>query len=135
MRLPQLVIYEPDRRLADFLRATAAVNRWALRTPQSPSSCLKLLQRGGPGVLVLRLSRDVKKREMPLLERVTWLCPETATLVVLDSDNPGLVNLAWDLGARWVLGPTQPRDQLPEIVAGLMESMAPKPEETEDRSR
>ena len=84
-------------------------------------------------MLVLRLNREMKKREMALLERVTWLCPETATLVVLDSDNPGLATLAWDLGARWVLGSAQPRDQMPEIVAGLMESMAQTTQAGENR--
>jgi hypothetical protein len=133
MRFPQLVVYESDRRLGEYLRATAAVNRWALRTPQSASSCLKLLRRGDPAVLVLRLGRDGDKPPVAILERVAWLCPETAAVVVLDTDNPGLANLAWDLGASWVMGPAQPRDQLPEIVAGLMASRSPRGTGTTDQ--
>jgi hypothetical protein len=37
-----------------------------------------------------------------------------------------LAGLAWDLGARCVLFPPQTRDQLPGVVAGLMEAMMPK---------
>jgi hypothetical protein len=122
MRFPQLIIYEGDGRLKGLLEATAAANRWVLRTPQLPATCLKLLQRGGPAVLVLRIGRDAKKRAMQLLERATWLYPDTAAVVVSDIDNPPLTRLAWDLGARFVHCPPQPFGQLADIVAGFMSS-------------
>jgi hypothetical protein len=125
MRFPQLVIYENDGRLKGMLEATAAANRWALRVPQMPATCLRLLRRGGPAVFVLRMGRDPQKHEVPLLEQVTWLCPDVACVVVSDLDNPALGALAWDLGARFVLFPPHPRDQLPDVVAGLMGAVTP----------
>ena len=132
MRFPQVLIYEGDGRLAALLRETLALGqggdkrRWALRSPRLASSCLRLLRGAGPSVLVLKLGRDPKRHEMPLLEQVTWLYPDTATVVVSELDNPALAGLAWDLGARCVLFPPQTRDQLPGVVAGLMEAMMPK---------
>jgi len=58
---------------------------------------------------------------MALVEQVTWLFPETATVVVTDADNLPLVNLAWDLGARFVLHPPQVRELLAEVVSGFLE--------------
>ena len=84
-----------------------------------PRVCLGLLPQGGDSVLVLRVGRDVV-REMTLLEQTAWLFPETAVVVVCDADNPALVDLAWDLGARFVLHPPQIRELLPDIVASLM---------------
>jgi hypothetical protein len=126
MKLPQLLVYENDGKLADLLRETARARRWALRRPRLPSACLELLGRGGPGVLVLRVGRDLKNRELPLLEKVTWLFPDTAAVVISDIDNPALAGLAWDLGASLVLSSSQAREQLPEILAGLMESLSGK---------
>jgi hypothetical protein len=124
MRLPQLLIYEGDGRLAEMLREMAQGNRWAVRTPQTPAACLRLLRRGEPAVLVLKIGGDLTRRDMPLLERITWQYPQTATVVVSDLDNPVLAGLAWDLGARLVLFPPQSRDQLPEVVKGMMELVA-----------
>jgi hypothetical protein len=126
MRFPQLLVYENDGRLADLLRETARARRWALRRPRLPSTCLELLGRGGPSVLVLRVGRDLKNRELPLLEKVTWLFPDTATVVISDIDNPALTGLAWDLGASLVLSSPQAREQLADILAGLMESVTDK---------
>jgi hypothetical protein len=131
MRLPQLLIYDNDSRLAERLRDTAKARhwRWALRRPRLPATCLKLLSRGGPSVLVVRLERDLKNREMPLLEKVTWLFPDTAAVVICDSDDPALTGLAWDLGASLVLSTAQAREQLADILAGLMESAINKTSE------
>jgi hypothetical protein len=70
-------------------------------------------------VLVLKLGRDLEK-ELSVLEQATRLYPETPAVVVGDAVNAVLEGLAWDLGASYVLFPPQPREQLPEIVAGLM---------------
>lgn len=120
MRHPQVLIYETDRRLASALQPLADKHKWLLREPRQLSAVLRLLDRGGPGVFVLRLSRDLE-RELALLEQVSWLHPDTAAVLVADGDQAGLAALAWDLGVRWVLLPPQTRERLAEIVTGLME--------------
>jgi hypothetical protein len=119
MRHPQVLVYESDGRLADVLRPLAEKNKWLLREPRQLSACLRLLDRGGPGVLVLRLGRD-QERELALLEQVSWLHPDAATVLVADGEQAWLSGLAWDLGVSWVLLPPQTRDRLAEMVASLM---------------
>jgi hypothetical protein len=119
MRLPQIVVYEKDGRLKLQLEALAEQRRWALREVRQPETCLDLLSRGGPAVLVVKAGRDVE-RELALLERAAWLYPDAPTVLVADGDQPELAGLAWDVGAACVLLPPQPRERLPEIVAGLM---------------
>jgi hypothetical protein len=121
MRYPQVLVYESDGRIAALLRGPAGEQKWTLREPRQPGACLRLLQRDGPSVLVLKVGRNLE-RELALLDQITWLFPSTATVVVTDTDNAVLAGLAWDLGARYVLSPPQPRDQLPSLVAGLLES-------------
>lgn len=119
MHYPQLLIYETDRRLASLLQRSADKNNWLLREPRQPSAVLRLLERGGPGVLVLHLSRDLE-RELALLEQVSWLHPDAAAVLVADNEQRGLSGLAWDLGVRWVLLPPHTRERLEEIVLSLM---------------
>jgi DNA-binding NtrC family response regulator len=119
MRLPQIVVYEKDGRLKLQLEALAEQRRWALREVRQPETCLGLLSRGGPAVLVVKAGRDVE-RELALLERAARLYPDAPAVLVADGDQPELAGLAWDLGAACVLLPPQPRERLPEIVAGLM---------------
>jgi hypothetical protein len=119
MRHPQMLVYETDRRLAGALRPVAEKNKWLLREPRQLSACLRLFDRGGPGVLVLRLSRDLE-RELAMLEQVSWLHPDAAVVLVVDSDQAALTTLAWDLGVSWVLSPPHTRERLAEIVTGLM---------------
>jgi hypothetical protein len=121
MRLPQLLVYETDGRLAELLKEPARNQRWSLHKPRLPSTCLRLLGRGGPTVLVLKVGRDLKNQEMQLLDRATWLFPDTATVVVSDVDDPALAGLAWDLGASLVLLSGQVRDQLVAVVIDLMD--------------
>jgi hypothetical protein len=116
---PQIVVYEWDGRLAALLRTTAEERRWALREPRQAGACLRLLRRGGPGVLVLRAGRNLEQ-ELGLLERAAWLFPDVPAVLVGDAEQAVLTGLAWDLGARCVLVPPHPRERLPEVVAGLM---------------
>jgi hypothetical protein len=74
----------------------------------------------------LKVGRDLE-RELGLLEQVTWLYPETVTIVVGDTENAALADLVWELGARLVLFPPLPRMQLPAIVTGFMESLSCAP--------
>jgi hypothetical protein len=119
VHLPLLLVYETDRRLAAMLQRLADKNDWLLREPRQPSSVLRLLDRGGPGVLLLRPSRDLE-RELTMLELVSWLHPDAATLLVIDNEQRRLSGLAWDLGVRWVLLPPHTRERLEEIVLHLM---------------
>jgi hypothetical protein len=119
VRRAQVVVYESDGRLTGLLRERAQARGWWLREVHHAGACLRLLQKGGGGVLVLRTGRDLE-RELALLERVTRLVPDAATVLVGDADNPAVAALGWDLGARYVLVPPQPREQLPELVEALM---------------
>jgi hypothetical protein len=123
MRRAQVVVHESDGRLTALLRERAQARGWWLREVHHPGACLRVLQKGGGGVLVLRAGRDLE-RELALLERVTRLVPNAHTVLVGDGDNPALTGLGWDLGARHVLLPPQPREQLPDLVEGLLGSSA-----------
>jgi hypothetical protein len=120
MQLPLLLIWEGDGRLAGILRPFAEVHRWQLREEQHEDDVLKWLARGRPGVLVLRLGRDLE-REVALLARATWALPDADVVVVAEGDNGRLAGLAWDMNASFVLTPPSARDDLPEIVVGLMQ--------------
>jgi hypothetical protein len=119
MRHPQMLVYEADGRLAEVLRPLAEKNKWLLREPRQLSACLRLFDRGGPGVLVLRPSRDLE-RELAMLEQLSWLHPDAATILVADSNQVSITALAWDLGVHWVLPPPHTRERLTEIVTSLM---------------
>jgi len=119
MRHPQILVYDGDGRLAGLVRDLAKTRSWLLREIRQAEACLRLLRRGGPGVLILKVGRDLT-RELELLERVATLAPDKATIVVGDTEDSVLSGLAWDLGASFVLCPPLPREQLPDIVAGLM---------------
>jgi hypothetical protein len=114
-----VLVWEGDGRLAALLRPLAEERRWALREPRQAGAMLRLLGVGGPAVVVIKAGRDLE-RELSLLERVAWRCPDAGTVLVADSDHARLAGLAWDLGASYVLVPTLPRERLPEIVAALM---------------
>jgi hypothetical protein len=119
MRYPQVVVYEGDGRLAALLRPLTEERRWSLREPRQPEQVLRQLRRSDSAVLVLKLGRDLE-RELTLLDRVAWLAPGAAAVVVGDGDQAALAGLAWDLGAGYVHFPPQPRELLVEVVAGLM---------------
>jgi DNA-binding response OmpR family regulator len=124
MRLPQVLVYESDRRLAELLRRSNKPPRFALREPRSLEGCLRLLRRGGPSVLVLKVGTELT-REFAILERVTWQFPDTAVIVVGDTENAPLASLAWDLGARLILFPPLPRHELPELVDYFLNASRP----------
>jgi hypothetical protein len=119
MRHPQLILLHGDQRLAGLLDPVADAARWRVQRPRDLAECLQLLPKGGPSVLVLRLGRDLEA-ELEALERIHYLFPDTATVVVGDGDQDAVAGLAWDLGASFVLVPPLPREMLPDVVAGLM---------------
>jgi hypothetical protein len=117
---PQVLVYETDGRLASLLSREAKPREWSLKEPRSLESCLKLLTRNTSGVLVLKAGKDLI-REFTVLERVSFFFPETALVVVCDTENPVLASLAWDLGAGFVLVPPRPRGLLIDIVRSLVQ--------------
>ena len=129
MRHPQVLVYERDGLLANLLRRSGKAGQarkptdWALREPRRLETCLRLLSRGGPSLLLLEVGHDLE-REFTVLERVSWLHPETATVVVGDAEDAALAGLAWDLGASYVLFPPLPRDQLLDVIDALMARLA-----------
>jgi hypothetical protein len=125
MRRAQLLVYEADGRLADLLRDGAARHGWWLRELRHEASLRDILRPGEGTVLVLKVGRDLEA-EMGLLEEVGWDFPAVDVVLVGDVENSALANLAWDLGARFVLFPPLPRALLPEIVAGLLGAPGPR---------
>jgi DNA-binding NtrC family response regulator len=115
MRQAQVLVYEADGRLAALLAESSRRRAFRLRELRQPRACLACLRRSGPGVLVLKLGRDLE-RELALLEHVTTLFPETAAIVVNDTANTALAALCWDLGAYYVLSVPQPIEILAELV-------------------
>jgi hypothetical protein len=119
MRHAQLLAWGLEGPLLDSLRALAQDRAVWLREVRQPKACLALLLEGGAGAFVLRLGRNIDE-ELSLLESVSRLFPEIPTIVVGDTPHPGLAALAWDLGAKYVLMPPQPIEELPEIVKGFL---------------
>jgi DNA-binding NarL/FixJ family response regulator len=128
MRYPRIVVYEQDGLLARRLEPARDRNRWVLREPRGADEVLQLLREPGPSVLVLRAGRD-PVREMTLLEQAGAACPDVPAVVVTDGNDPNLVALAWDLGARFVLVPPLSWETLEPIVAGLLRANEPAAEE------
>jgi len=120
MRHPQVLVYETDGRLAELLRRESKSRRWSVREPRSLDACLRLLQRGGPSVLVLKIGKDLV-RETTLLERVMWQFPDTSAFVVSDTEDSRIAALAWDLGATFIVFPSLPRQGLHNLIAGFLE--------------
>jgi hypothetical protein len=60
---------------------------------------------------------------MTLLDRVSWLCPAAATIVVTETDHPSLGNLAWELGATYVHSPPSSGGELPVLVDQAMTAL------------
>ncbi len=119
MRIARLIVYESDGKLAAALRPLAMERDWSMREPRRLATVLKLLERGGPNLLLIRVGRDLE-REFTLLARVRERHPEADVVLVCDSEHPRMVGLGWDLGATYVLTADQPRDRLVELVERLL---------------
>jgi DNA-binding NtrC family response regulator len=119
MQQTQVLVYENDGKLAESLKDLAQAHGFRLREIRQEKACFNLLHRGAPGVLVLKVGRDLE-RELRLLERISWLFPQTEVIAVGHRHYPGLAGLAWDLGACFVLFPPQPLELLPELVRSFL---------------
>src|SRR5262245_41497041 len=120
MRRAQVLVYENDHRLTAMLEEPALQARFSLRHPRDLSECMELLREGGPGVLVLKLGRNLEF-ELTLLEQVCRLFPETACVIVAEEVHAPVAGLAWDLGASYVMVFPQHRDLLADVVVGLLQ--------------
>jgi hypothetical protein len=145
MQYPLLIVYESGRQLATWLREAAPIAdqlrydeegklteaghedcgdarlTWLLREPRRPSACLRLLERGGSGVVVLHLGAGPEE-VLKLLDAIAWRFPDAVTVVVVEEEHRSLAPLAWDLGATAVVVPPQVRERVQETVLGLMHS-------------
>lgn len=119
MHHKQLLTWGIDGPLLDTLQALAQSRSCWQREVRKRRACLNLLLQSGPGVLVLKLGRDLEE-ELLLLEQVSRLFPEQATIVVSDVAHSALAALAWDLGASYVLFPPEPSSLLADMVQGFL---------------
>lgn len=119
MRHAQILVYEKDGKLAETLRSLGKSRGIWLREVRQSKVCLEALARGGASVLVIKVGRDLE-RELALLEQTSRNFPDCRTIVVGDVDHPALADLAWDLGAAFVLLPPTPLELLPESVNHLL---------------
>jgi hypothetical protein len=121
MRYPQVLVYERDGRLATLLKDDIDKRqlKWVVREPRDLASCLRLLERGGPSVVVVKLGTDLD-RELTLMERTAFLHPDAKTILVGDAEHVGLAGTGWDLGAACILLPPMSRESLADVVVGLM---------------
>ncbi len=132
MRHPQILVYERDGRLARLLEQTSPAHgwtpktageerapHWSLREPRQVDACLRLLNAGGPSLLVVAVGTR-PEQELTLVERVHWLFPDTGIVVVGQTDDEALARMAWDLGATCVLFPPLSVELLPAVAAQWM---------------
>jgi DNA-binding response OmpR family regulator len=122
MRQAQILVYESDGKLAQLLRGGVEQRGWRLRELRHAEAVPEVL-REGAAALVLKFGRDLFD-ELSLLEQVAWAWPETATVVVSNADHADLTALVWDLGAYYVLRPSDSIAYLPDLIHGLMDSDA-----------
>jgi DNA-binding NarL/FixJ family response regulator len=123
MKQAQILTYGLAPAMAGRLQELAHERGLWLREVQNVAACRGLAAVAGPAVLVLVLGKDLTQ-ELTLLQALSQASPETAVVVVGETDNPALAALAWDLGAKCVLQPPQPIELLPEIVSRLLSAGA-----------
>lgn len=122
MRHPLLLTLGVTGRLLEVLGQLARERGVVHHALRRPKGCLRLLRGGGCGVVLVRLGQDLEQ-ETTLLAELAASFPETAAVVLDDSGNPALAGLAWDLGAACVVAPPLGPDQVPAIVARLLDTV------------
>jgi hypothetical protein len=122
MRTRQLIIWPPDDRLANLLRAPARIEGWGLRTPQAEAACLRLARRADRSLLLLGLVGGSEK-ELVFLDKITHRCVATDVIVIASPPAASLAALAWRLGAAMVLTDPWSVHEIVEIAAGLLGRM------------
>jgi hypothetical protein len=130
--LAELLRFDADGRPAPAPKITGprplpgnrekAPKSWLVHEPRQPAACLRLLQKGGPTILIIQLTKE-PAAELELLERAARRHPNAFSVAVGEEAHRSLVPLAWDLGATAVLLPPRVGERLQEIVLGLMQSV------------
>lgn len=116
---PQIVVFEPESRVAPQLRALAAAERWALREPRLESNCREQLQPITPTVLVIFVEEPAE-RALTLVADAARLAHVAVVAVGSVENAETLAGVAWDCGAEFALFPPLSRDLLPDVVRGSM---------------
>ena len=128
VRHPQLLICAFDDWLAKQLATLAADSGWLLKETRQTGACLALLVPPRPTVVVAQLDpRSDTTNPLAFLADIHRIAPDAATVVVSDSklnddDRAHWTAMAFDLGARYVTFPPLFRQNLEDIVSGLMAS-------------
>jgi DNA-binding NtrC family response regulator len=122
MHHPQVVVFETDGLLARHLGEITERHRWLVRESRQHPACFNLLRRGGPSVLVVKLGRDLV-REMSLVGEVTRELPDVPVVVVNDSGDTRVSELAYDLGTTFVVAPPVSRQWLGSVVEQCMNAV------------
>src|SRR5690348_13746116 len=104
MRHAEIVTFGIEDRVLDRLRRWADGHGLPVRPTQHARACFNVLRKARQAIAILRIGRDLEQ-ELLLLERISSLLPETATIVIGTAPHPALANLAWDLGAACVSMP------------------------------
>jgi DNA-binding NarL/FixJ family response regulator len=104
---------------------------YAPRPALSGMDSKSVLQAEVPQASVGRISNPSYREKqqvdsLELLADVHERFPDAAVVVVGDAEDLALTNLAWDLGASYVLAPPQSRQLLPDIVVSLMQETIDK---------
>lgn len=119
MQQPHILVHGVEGRPAELLEELAREHRLWLREARHLRACRSLLAEARPGLLVLRLGRDLE-RELTLLDEAAYLYPETAVVVLTGADDAALAELAWDLGAHCVLAAPLPVELLTSVVVKVL---------------
>ncbi len=123
MQQAQIVTYGIDGVLAERLREFTQARRIWLRETSQHAACRNLVNTTAPPIVIIVLGADLE-RELTLIERVHESVPETAIIAIVETDNPTLAGLAWDLGAAFVLAPPMPIERIIELIERILDEAA-----------
>jgi hypothetical protein len=119
MYYPLVITYEPENRLANWLRVRCPERRWLLRQVRNQADCAALLRPDQPAVLVL----DGQDRPPMVVDMMQWAHearPEVAVVLCVGVSQHLLAHAAWDLGVRHVVWLPQARAELCRVVEALV---------------
>jgi hypothetical protein len=126
MQLPQVIVFEPESRLATQLRELVAARRWVLQEPRQRAVFWQQMRRLVPTVCVIN-AESAEDDALAIGQKASQECPHAALVIIGGPDNAdALAGLAWDVGADFALFPPLSRDLLPSVVAALMQRQIKK---------
>ena len=119
MRQGLLINCGVEGKAAERLHETAALHGVICRDMRDTKAVLRGLQKAKDAVVVVRIGRALEE-ELAMIQAIQRLHPETRTIALIDSDNPAIAALAWELGAAFVLSKPTPWEVLPDVVAAML---------------